>query len=147
MYGDSLNALRKMLSISFPAVSKIYVSTMPDSFTRPSFFIGIVTANEDHLNREMYESNVTWQIVYFAPLLSTKAVDVFNQLDVSSELKKIFMEAMILKGANTIYHILDIEGGPREEEVYMTVRLSVEYTRPRELFEEMQKIHLKQKEE
>lgn len=147
MYGDSLDALRALLASSFPDVKRIYISTMPDSFVRPSFFISMATANENHLNRDMYEADITWQIVYFAPLDNKGQAGVFNQLSVSSELKKALMEAMVLTGTNgTIYHIVEVEGGPRESEVYITVELHAEFTRPKEEFDEMQELHLKYKE-
>lgn len=148
MYGDSLDALRTLITKSFSEVERLYVSTMPDSFVRPSFFINMATADEEHLNRAMYETSMTWQIVYFAPLLTTGEVDVFDQLNVASELKKILMGQMIISGpSGLIYHILDTEGGPRDDEVYITVRLQAEFTRPKDEFDEMQEVHLKQKEE
>ena len=110
-------------------------------------FLLIWLANEDHLNRAMYEADITWQIVYFAPLDNKGQADVFNQLSVSSGLKKILMETMVLTGPNgTVYHILEVEGGPRESEVYITVMLQAEFTRPKEEFDKMQELHLKHKE-
>lgn len=147
MYGDSLDALRVLLSSNFPDVTRIYVSTMPDSFVRPSFFIDIATSGEEHLNKAMYEVDVTWQIVYFAPLLSTGQANTFNQLSASSTLKKALMEAMTVTGpSGTVYHVLETDGGPRDAEVYITVRLQAEKTRPREQFDPMQELHLVQKE-
>lgn len=147
MYGDSLDALRGLLSSNFPTVTRIYVSTMPDSFVRPSFFVNMATSDEEHLNRAMYQTDMTWQIVYFAPLLSTGQADAFNQLSVSSTLKKALMEAMTVTGpSGTVYHVLETEGGPRDAEVYITVSLQAERTRPREQFDPMQELHLEQKE-
>lgn len=147
MYGDSLNALRGLLQSNFPGVTRIYVSAMPDSFVRPSFFVNLATSDEEHLNRAMYQTDMTWQIVYFAPLDSTGQADVFNQLSVSSALKKALMEAMTVTGPNgTVYHIIETEGGPRDAEVYITVRLQGEMTRPREQFDPMRDVHHEQKE-
>lgn len=147
MYGDSLDSLRSLLHSKFPTVTRIYVSTMPDSFVRPSFFINLATSDEEHLNKAMYQSDMTWQIVYFAPLLNTGQADVFNQLSVSSSLKKALMEAMTVTGpSGTVYHIIETEGGPRDAEVYITVLLQAEMTRPREQFDPMQDVHHMQKE-
>lgn len=147
MYGDSLDALRGLLCSTFPTVTRIYASTMPDSFIRPSFFVDIATSGKEHLNKAMYEVDMTWQIVYFAPLLSTGQVDVFTQLSVTSTLQKALMEAMTVTGpSGTKYHVLETEGGPRDAEVYITVRLQAEMTRPREQFDPMRDVHLKQKE-
>jgi hypothetical protein len=146
MYGDALDAIRGLLS-NFSAVTKIYVSTMPKSFVRPSFYINLATSDEEHLNRAMYQTDMTWQIVYFAPLFSTGQVDVFNQLSVSSALKKVLMDAMTVTGpSGTKYHVINTEGGPRDAEVYITVRLQTEMTRPKEQFDPMREVHHKQKE-
>jgi len=239
MYGDSLDALRGLLRSNFPEVTRIYVSTMPDSFIRPSFFINLVTSDEEHLNKAMYGVDMTWQIVYFAPLLSTGQADVFNQLDVSSKLKKLFMEAMSLTyvepavkstgfvnvtvsdavavpngtvfqtakkiqfastadieteeagtieisvqavkagmsgnvtsntiieivsevsevtavtnpaattggvdaGEPVVFHIIETEGGPRDAEVYITVKLQTEMTRPKETYDLMNEVNHEQ---
>lgn len=147
MYGDSLDALRGLLHSNFLKVTRIYVSTMPDSFIRPSFFINLATSDEEHLNRVMYQTDMTWQIVYFAPLLSTGQVDDFNQLSVSGQLKKALMEALSVTGPNgTVYHIIETEGGPRDAEVYITVSLQAEMNRPREQFDPMRDVHHEQKE-
>lgn len=147
MYGDMLDALRSLLHSKFPAIERIYVSTMPDSFIRPSFFINLATSDEEHLNKAMYQADMTWQIVYFAPMDSKGQADVFNQLNVSSALTKELMEAMTITGPNgTVYHIVETEGGPRDAEVYITVTLQTELARPREQFDPMRNVHLEQKE-
>lgn len=240
MYGDSLDALRGLLHSNFPKVTRIYVSTMPDSFIRPSFFINLATSDGEHLNRAMYQTDMTWQIVYFAPMDSKGQADVFNQLQVSSTLKRVLMETMSLTytepakkatglieitgatdtiipagtavktstgiqfetlanvtigedgvvevaiqamkygvssnvangtitvmaepidgvtaliNANpttggryaefVIFNINETEGGPRDAEVYITVSLQAEVSRPREQFYPMQDMHHVQKE-
>lgn len=239
MYGDSLDALRGLLRSTFPTVTRIYVSTMPDSFVRPSFFINLATSDEEHLNRAMYQTDMTWQIVYFAPLDEKHQVNVFDQLQVSEQLKKVLMDNMVLtyidparkatgyievtgsadtiipagiivktaKGIqfetltaatienetieiviqalkagvsgnvasdtvtvmaepivgivsitnpepicggiaeeSVVYHIIETEGGPRDAEVYITVRLQAEMIRPKEQFDTMLEVHHTQKE-
>lgn len=145
MYGDSLNAIRAVLKQTFPDVKKIYVSTMPDAFARPSFFVQLATASEEHLTRELYQVNMTWQIVYFAPLLSTGQPDVFNQLAVSDALKQALMDAMTLTGpSGAKYQVVETEGGPRDAEVYITVTLQIESTRPQPTYDLMQDIDYQQ---
>lgn len=147
MYGDSLDALRALLHSQFPGVTRMYISTMPDSFVRPSFFINLATSDEEHLNRAMYQAEMTWQIVYFAPIDNKGQVDVFNQLSISSVLKKALMEYMVITGpSKTIYHIVETDGGPRDAEVYITVVLQAEMARLKEPFEPMRNVHLEQKE-
>lgn len=138
MYGDSLNAIRALLRSTFPDVAKIYVSTMPDAFKRPSFFVQLATSSEEHLCRELYQVTMTWQIVYFAPLLPTDQPDVLNQLSVSNTLKQAFMDAMTLTSLTGVkYQVVETEGGPRDAEVYITVTLQTEMTRPQPVYEIM----------
>lgn len=145
MFGDSLDALRGLLKSTFPNVPKIYISTMPGRFDRPSFYITLATSDKEHLNRDMYQADITWQIVYFAPLDEKQHVNVFDQLQVSEQIIKALMDAMYLTGPNgTVYHIVETEGGPRDAEVYITVTLQTELTRPRPEYDLMNEINHEQ---
>lgn len=141
MLRDSLDALRGLLVATFPAVTRIYVNTMPDSFVRPSFFVMLATGSDDDLTKVMYRSRATWQIVYFAPEASAGPPDALDQLTVADALRQALTEGMVVTGpSGTVYHILDVEGGPRDNEVYLTVRLEVEKTRPQPTYDLMQDI-------
>ena len=237
MFGDSLDALRGLLKSAFPTVPKIYVSTMPGNFVRPSFFVNLATSSEEHLSRDLYQVDMTWQIVYFAPLDEKHQVNVFDQLQVSEQLKKVLMDNMVLtyidparkatgyievtgsadtiipagiivktaKGIqfetltaatienetieiviqalkagvsgnvasdtvtvmaepivgivsitnpepicggiaeeSVVYHIIETEGGPRDAEVYITVTLQTELTRPRPEYDLMNEVNHEQ---
>lgn len=131
MYQDSLDAICGLINTTFPEIETIYTNTTPESFRRPCFFIMLATAGDEHLNRSMYQVRMTWQIVYFAPLEPGHHPDPYSQLAAADTLKTAFMEAMTLTGpGGTVYNILDVEGGPRDNEVYITVRLETEKTRP-----------------
>ncbi|OPX87733.1 MAG: hypothetical protein A4E53_02355 [Pelotomaculum sp. PtaB.Bin104] len=152
MLAASLDAIRTLIKNTFPAVEKIYVTTMPRLFSRPSFFVDLVSAREDDLNKTMYQGRYTWQIVYFAPVDANNNPDKFDQFNTSDTLKAALMNAMTLIGPEVsddkgkiirpeiIYHILDVEGGPRDAEVYITIRLEAEFTRPSETYDLMQEI-------
>lgn len=145
MYGDSLNAIRSVLRSTFPEVGRIYVSTMPDAFERPSFFVQLATSTEEHLCRELYQVTMTWQIVYFAPLLPTGQPDVFNQLAVSDALKQAFMDAITVTSPIGVkYEVVETEGGPRDAEVYITVTLQTEMTRPQPVYDLMGDVNYEQ---
>lgn len=139
---SSLNAIRKLLKDTFPEVTRIYLNTMPGEFDRPCFLVQQVTATEQHLNKKMYSVRFTWQIVYFAPVNAVGNPDTFNQFDISSKLKTAIMENMVLVSPDdgTVFHIVDCTGGPRDAEVYITVRLETEYSRPEPEFEKIQEI-------
>jgi len=151
MLASSLDAIRKLIKNTFPAVEKIYVTTMPRPFKRPSFFVDLVSAREDSLNKSMYQGRYTWQIVYFAPVDANNNPNKFDQFNTSDTLKAALMNAMTLTGPEVkngdevvrpevVFHILDVEGGPRDAEVYITVRLEAEFTRPAETYDLMQEI-------
>lgn len=144
MITNSLNAIRKLLKDTFPVVNRIYLNTMPDEFERPSFFVQQVTTTEQHLNKKMYSVRFTWQIVYFAPIDTVGNPNTFNQFDVSSKLKAAIMENMVLVSPDdgTVFHVLDCTGGPRDAEVYITVRLETEYSRLEPEFEKMQELDI-----
>ena len=144
MITNSLNAIRKLLKDTFPEVTRIYLNTMPGEFDRPCFLVQQVTATEQHLNKKMYSARFTWQIVYFAPIDTVGNPDTFNQFDVAGRLKKAIMENMVLVSPDngTVFHVLDCTGGPRDAEVYITVRLETEYSRSEPEFEKMQELDI-----
>jgi len=141
MLRDSLDGLRDLLNGTFPSVGQIYLNTVPDRFKRPSFFIALVSNPEDALNKAMYQARATWQIVYFAPLDGSGFPEKFNQFSVSDTLKEKLMQDMVVTGpGGTVYHIRDVDGGPRDNEVYITVQLETEKTRPVPEYELMQDV-------
>ncbi|MCM1567095.1 MAG: hypothetical protein NC238_14390 [Dehalobacter sp.] len=152
MLAASLDAIRALLKAKFPNITRLYVNSVPAGFIRPSFFIDLVTASNDELCKAMYQSRHTWQIVYFAPVDADGNPDRFNQYGASDTLKAVLMDAMTLTSPEikneagevtrpaVIYHITEVEGGPRDAEVYITLRLDAEWTRPSETYDLMQDI-------
>lgn len=141
---SSLNAIRKLLKTTFPDVSRIYLNTMPDEFTRPSFLVQLVTAPDQHLNKKFYNTRLTWQIVYFAPINVVGNPDIMNQINTSDTLKTAIMENMVLVSPDdgTVFHVIDCDGGPRDAEVYITVRLDVDSSRPEPEYDVMQELDI-----
>lgn len=130
MFRASLDAIRSMLKKTFPQVTRIYVNTVPTGFKRSSFFVQLVADQDQHLNKAMYNSQMTWQIVYFAPVDSDRKPATFNQYDVAGQLKDKIMGDMILTSPDgTIFSVLECDGGPRDAEVYITVKLEIDRRR------------------
>jgi hypothetical protein len=149
MLAGSLDAIRQFLKTTVPAITKTYIQTVPAGFKRPSFLVDYVTDSTEDLNRDMYQERITWQVVYFAPRDSDGIRLRFNQITISDQLKEALRNAMTLTSPEltegeevirpaVIYHIRDVEGGPRDDEVYMTVQLEAEFTRPRQAYDLMQ---------
>lgn len=141
MFRASLDAIRSMLKTTFPVVDRIYISTVPDGFKRPSFFVQSVSDKDTHLNKKMFNSRLTWQIVYFASKNNVDVPNVLDQFTVSDILKNTIMEKMELTAPDgTVFNVIECEGGPRDAEVYITVKLDVDMSRTDPTYETMQEI-------
>lgn len=131
MFQISLDAIRALLAQTFPIVSRIYVSRVPTGFIRPSFFVELISGGDDDLNKAMYRSESTWQIVYFAKLNADNDADPVEQLQVADALKQTLMDDQVLTAPDgTIFHILECSGGPRDAEAFITLRLELDKRRP-----------------
>lgn len=141
MFQASLDAIRKMLKTTFPEVTTTYISNVPAGFKRPSFFVGLVSGTDKHLNKSMLNNKIAWQIIYFAPKDSKANPDVINQFEVAQRLKDKLMDDMeLIAPDGTIFNVQDCEGGPRDAEVYITVVLDVDLSRTEPTQEIMQDI-------
>lgn len=141
MYKDCLDGIRAVLKDSFPKIAKIYVTTMPDEFTRPCFFVRLESSKNEDLGRYIYSTDMVWQVVYFAPKDTKRESDVFDQAQMYGKLQKVFMSAMYIRGpSGTIYHIMDVDGAPTGDEVYVNIELTVETMREEEQFDIVQEV-------
>lgn len=136
MLRASLDAIRALLTSTFPEVTKIYLNSVPAGFKRPSFFLQLVNSRTQHLNRALYQVTATWQVVYFAPQDQAGEPDVFDQLEATERLKTVLAEGLSLTAPDgTVFDVLDVDGGPRDSEVYLTVRLEAEGVVPEPQFD------------
>jgi len=121
---------------------------MPGEFDRPSFLVQHVSAPDQHLNKKFYNTRFTWQIVYFAPVDAVGNPDVIDQFSVANQLKTALMENMVLVSPDdgTVFHVIDCDGGPRDAEVYITVRLDADSSRPEPEYDDMQEVNIEVKE-
>lgn len=148
MYRDSLDGIRSILSANFPEVTSIYISTVPETFDRPSFFVRLDTDSQEHLSKMTYQVDVTWRIVYFPVPDSEGEPDALGQLQVYDQLKELLMENMVVVGpSGTVYYVVECKGEFRDSEVNVLVRLQAEVTRTQPEYELMNEIQHQQKEE
>lgn len=146
MFRDSLDAICDLINANFPGIDAIHVNKAPENFKRPCFFVMLANGTDEDLTRSMYQARATWQIVYFAPLEQGNNPDALEQLSASDTLKSALMDVMTLTGpSGTVYHIIDVDGSPRDNEVYITVRLETEKIRPEPAYDLMQDIQHTQK--
>lgn len=130
MIKESRDAIRKVLADTFPAVPRIYMNSVSDGFKRPSFYLEFIFDRSDDLSQVIVERRVMWQIVYFAPLDFVQNVDNLSILDVLETLEQTFGETAALTGPDgSVFHIEGLEGGKRDNELYMSLTLTAETTR------------------
>ncbi len=131
MLAASYEAIRHFLATTFPDVTGIYNSTMPAGFARPSFYLELVLGIDDERSEAIYNSQATWEIVYFAPVDENFIPDTVSQLQVADTIKKIMAEKMIVVHPDgTVFSVLGCEGGPRDSEVYINLKLELDVRAP-----------------
>lgn len=145
MYLDSLNAIRAKLVSAIPEVDTIYIDAVPSDFKQPSFYVELLPNNTEDLNLNIVQIELPWQIVYFPKCKKAGYPDKMDQLAVMDKLREAFTAEPILTSPNgTVYHIIDFDGGPRDDEVYVTVKLQAQYNRTKPVYDLIQEVHLKE---
>ncbi|RTE05491.1 phage tail terminator family protein [Paenibacillus whitsoniae] len=145
MYLDSLNAIRALLKNSVPSVTTVYVDDVPANFEQPSFFIEHVHSGSEDLNFTYMQFNIQWQLVYFPPRLKSGIPDRMNQLEMAEQLRGIFTaQPYLMSPTGRVYLIDSYDGGPRGDELYISIRLHTQLQREKPTYETMQQMHLKE---
>lgn len=140
MLRSSLDAIRATLTKTFDT-GPIYVNNVPEEFKRPSFFVQMASSSEDNLTFTKYQSRTVWQIVYFPKWDEAGNRDNFELLVAADKIRDAFMASPSLTAPDgTVYHVIDVEGGPRDQEVFMRVTLETQSERARPSYENMQDI-------
>jgi hypothetical protein len=137
---DEINGL--ILS-KFPA-STFYIQNIPEGFERPSFFIELISSGSEDNNISITEEEMSIQIVYFAPVDDYYIADSKNQYLVSDTVKNIFRKGYINVGDRAV-KITKTTGGPRDNEVYISINLQYFEDRPMdtEVYELIGKVNIK----
>jgi len=125
----SLNTLRSLMHSNFPDVTRLYVSKMPNNFARPSFFFDLVNVMDNTLSKSAYNTAITWQIVYFAPLDANNDADAFDQLSVAGTMENIAMQPSLSAPGGEIFNVIDVEVSKQDDEISCIVRLDIDRTR------------------
>ncbi|WP_438445905.1 phage tail terminator family protein [Gorillibacterium sp. sgz5001074] len=145
MYLDSLNAIRAKLAAEIPEVKTVYVDAVPVGFDQPSFYVEMLPGRMDDLNRNMVQAELSWQVVYFPKLKKAGYPDRMDQLAVMDRLRQAFTAQPYLVGpAGTVFHIMEFDGGPRDDEVYVNIKLQAQYNRIQPTYETIQNIEVKE---
>lgn len=85
-----LNSVCKVIASKYVGVP-VHIEEMPKNFKRECFFVTLATNGSSLKNRNVYEDNPTYQIVYFGKLNEADQVVAENLYKVKEELKALFL--------------------------------------------------------
>lgn len=148
-----LRAICENISKEFPNHS-IYIDEVTQGFKRPSFYVNLVTFNNEDLVKGELNKNVTFEIVYFAPIDERGQCNKLAQNVTYMALTNLFSSQAltVTRESNeddVRIKITGISGGPRDNEVYMTIDFNYGFiqdvcsTKPEDIYYLMQELKLK----
>lgn len=117
---EVFNGIRKVIANGFPEVPA-YIKNNGGDFKRPSFFISFVGSNSVDINKLMYTDSMLFQVVFFSELDFYKNVDTEKQFDQYEKLKNLFQKKGYVEVGDRCPSITSLEGGPRGNEIYLTI--------------------------
>lgn len=85
-----LNSVCKVIASKYAGVP-VHIEEMPKGFKRDCFFVTLATNGSSLKNRNVYEDDPTYQIVYFGKLNEADQVVAENLYRVKEELKALFL--------------------------------------------------------
>lgn len=118
---EVFNAVRREIAKEFVGIP-IYIKNT-GGFKRPSFFVGFAGDNTNDLSKLTYKSTLLIQVIFFAPLDFYKNVDISQQFENYEKLKNIFQKKGYLQVDDRCPTINNLDGGPRDNEIYLTIEL------------------------
>ncbi|AKN32380.1 hypothetical protein Ccar_16530 [Clostridium carboxidivorans P7] len=119
---EVFNAVRREIANQYTGIP-IYIKNTGGKFKRPSFFVGFAGDNTTDLSKLTYKSTVLIQVVFFAELDFYKNIDKSKQLEEYEKLKNIFQKKGYLQVGDRCPTINSLDGGPRDNEIYLTIDL------------------------
>ena len=85
-----LNSVCKVIASKYAGVP-VHIEEMPKGFERECFFVTLATNGSSLKNRNIYEEDPTYQIVYFGKLNEADQVVAENLYKKKEELKALFL--------------------------------------------------------
>lgn len=85
-----LNSICKVIASKYAGVP-VHIEEMPKGFKRECFFVTLATDGSSLKNRNVYEDDPTYQIVYFGKLNEADQVVAENLYKKKEELKALFL--------------------------------------------------------
>lgn len=125
-----INAVNKLLFGHYPECD-FHIQNIPEGFKRPAFFIDLVTDSSKDNNTILTDEKISLQVVYFAPVDGHQIRQKENQLEAYSNMKALFKKGYI-QVEDRALRITNLEGGPRDNEVYLTIDVAFADDRPQD---------------
>lgn len=136
---DLINSVCQTISLKYTNYP-IYINPV-DKFSRPSFYVYLVADSKTDANLKIKNRTTSISIVYFGPKDSNNNIDAENKYLIYEELSNLFESSIAVK--DRYYKIVSMDGGPRDNEVYLTLRIqyAVDATRPVETYDTMNDLY------
>jgi hypothetical protein len=126
---DIVDAVCAALAAKYSGVP-IEIKNRGEGFKRPSFFVEFIVETQTDMNRTTFESDPSIQITYFAPEDDYSNTDVSDQYAKYEEIKGLFSASSSLQVGSNFFYIESLSGGPRQNEIYITINLKRYGSRP-----------------
>lgn len=147
MYRSSFDAIKLFLNSKFSAITNIYLNSTPAGFTRPSFLVQLMKGSSEDLNRNQYQTKITWQIIYYPPQDQAGIIDLNDQLNITEQLQQNLMEIMTLTAPDgTRYQTLSLDMEARDKDLCCSITLAALSNRAEVQYDLMQTINTEYKE-
>lgn len=141
MLRSSLDAIRAKLRATFPHIPRIDVNYAPSDFQEPSFYVQWAEYEADSLNVSGYQAQFAWEIVYFPPTDEAGDPDLFDLLETAGRMLAAFMASPVLTAPDgSVFEIVEVQGGRRDDEAYLRIELSADVERERPQYERMNNV-------
>ena len=105
--------------------ASIYINDVPQGFTRPSFYVGLVDFSDTDLNLGTMDRRATFEIIYFAPINQRGLTDKMRQHAAYIGMASLFSNHS-LAVKDRFLKIVSKSGNVTDSEAHMSV--DFEYT-------------------
>ena len=112
------------IKATFPE-TPIHIMQLPQGFKRPAFSVKMIGFADQDLCKNGLRRKLSLDIVCFSPQDAKGSINAVQQLIDFQKLLEIF-QRQSLKVNDRYLKITNVDGGPRDAEIYLTVRF--EYT-------------------
>lgn len=126
--------------------TNIYINDVPQGFSRPSFYVGLVDFVDTDFNLGSIDRRVTFEVIYFAPINSRGLTDKMKQHAVYMNMASIFSEHSLAVQDRYI-KIVSKSGNLTDSEAHLTINFEYnidnDYVQEDDLYDLMNQLQSK----